>query len=436
MAKRILITFLGIGQLDKSANADGRYRAAKYKIEDQYYETSFVASALAQHYKVDKLIFIGTMKSMWDEVYAHFSKKHIDEKYYESLFDLRQNSNSDTEPNSSFFVELERILGNHSKVIPVKYGLNVDELQFNLNQILQINNHLDDGDEVLIDITHSFRSLSVTVTTTLMYLRDVSSKHLKVSGLYYGMLDIIGELGYAPVVDLKYLDEMQQWIKGAFAFTNYGDINPLAALLPNETKFIEAANMFTLASQLNLTGEITSNANKVVSHLATIEFHKNHYKAFEAVKENIEAFPKKLYAKGNNWEAYLIIAKRNFDNQQFGMSILSAWEGVVARFTELYGQPADFKNYQVISKLVRDGNFYLHFKGTVFQDFNVKMKELSKFRNAIAHAEDFVTFTAKDVAQNFPPILTFLEKQLGSTLLNGIDRKIKYNDYNNAYKSK
>jgi hypothetical protein len=72
MAK-ILISSLGAGR-PTGANEDSvrEYRTAKYKIENQEYEDSFVASALDRHLKLDGIIFIGTIKSIWEEVYRSF----------------------------------------------------------------------------------------------------------------------------------------------------------------------------------------------------------------------------------------------------------------------------------------------------------------------------------------------------------------------------
>ncbi|MEA3228708.1 MAG: TIGR02221 family CRISPR-associated protein, partial [Campylobacterota bacterium] len=61
MAK-ILISSLGTGQ-----KKDGSYNTAKYKLNNQIYTTSFVADALMQELKIDKLFLVGTKKSIWDE---------------------------------------------------------------------------------------------------------------------------------------------------------------------------------------------------------------------------------------------------------------------------------------------------------------------------------------------------------------------------------
>ena len=86
---KILISPLGAGALKKdSIESIGRYRKATYKIAGEEYETSFVASALYKHLELDDIIFIGTVKSMWEEVYFSFCSEKgimIDEDYWEEL---------------------------------------------------------------------------------------------------------------------------------------------------------------------------------------------------------------------------------------------------------------------------------------------------------------------------------------------------------------
>src|SRR5699024_10458321 len=82
MAK-VLITPIGTGR----RTSDRGYPTAKYKFQDndKIYETSFVSSALAEHLEVDKIIFIGTAKSMWEEIYRYFTDnigENVDDDYW------------------------------------------------------------------------------------------------------------------------------------------------------------------------------------------------------------------------------------------------------------------------------------------------------------------------------------------------------------------
>ena len=72
MSKKVLIAGIGGGKNKET----GTYRVANYKIENKIYEQrSFITSALEEHYGIDKIIFIGTTGSMWDNLYEFYSKK-------------------------------------------------------------------------------------------------------------------------------------------------------------------------------------------------------------------------------------------------------------------------------------------------------------------------------------------------------------------------
>ena len=72
MAK-ILIAGLG-----KGIKKDGKYKETNYSIElgnnDSiiYENENFITSALEKHFEIDKTIYIGTVGSMWDNLYSYY----------------------------------------------------------------------------------------------------------------------------------------------------------------------------------------------------------------------------------------------------------------------------------------------------------------------------------------------------------------------------
>ena len=75
MAK-ILIAGLG-----KGIKEDEKYRETNYSIEKGnnesiiYENESFITSALEKHFEIDKTIYIGTVGSMWDNLYSYYCDK-------------------------------------------------------------------------------------------------------------------------------------------------------------------------------------------------------------------------------------------------------------------------------------------------------------------------------------------------------------------------
>lgn len=65
-----LISFLGKGQV----TGKREYRKAQYSIDGKTYSSSFLASVIAEHFEVKNQIIIGTVKSMWEELYRNFQE--------------------------------------------------------------------------------------------------------------------------------------------------------------------------------------------------------------------------------------------------------------------------------------------------------------------------------------------------------------------------
>ena len=162
MAK-VLISFLGTGRQNRNTDlslplSQRKYYTTKYLIDGHTYETPFVAAALSEHYKVDKVFMIGTVHSMWEEVYSCYSQmngQEIDERVYFELGEYCEVANSRTELDIPYKDVVEKALGDKSKVILIKYGLSQEEIEENVKIILKINDLLNTGDELIVDVFHS-----------------------------------------------------------------------------------------------------------------------------------------------------------------------------------------------------------------------------------------------------------------------------------------
>ncbi|WP_336019844.1 hypothetical protein [Fusobacterium polymorphum] len=124
MSKKVLIAGIGGGKNKET----GTYRVANYKIENKVYEQrSFITSALEEHYGIDKIIFIGTMGSMWDNLYEFYSKKYqknYDENYHLDLMVVIDNATMDTDINSLNLTKFNGTFKDKILGIVTKYGMN------------------------------------------------------------------------------------------------------------------------------------------------------------------------------------------------------------------------------------------------------------------------------------------------------------------------
>ncbi len=264
MPRRVLISPLGPGSLNKMNTTEREYRPATYRIGEKEYNETFISKALSRHFNIDTVFLIGTVKSMWEEAYEVYGKgtPHWDEYQWAMLAEQIDTASVNTDPQSFDLTVLEKVLGDNAKAFVMKYGVNEQEMMENWEYLSHIEEYLEDGDIVYFDITHAFRSMAFYILSVLNYIIDVSEKKIEVGGVFYGMLDVIKETGYAPIVDLKPLYETFRWSRGAYSFLQHGNGYEIAALVKDE-KLSNLIKSFSDAININFLGSIKSKMGKL-----------------------------------------------------------------------------------------------------------------------------------------------------------------------------
>lgn len=88
---------------------------------------------------------------------------------------------------------------------------------------------VNEGDAVVLDITHGFRSLPLIAAVATAYLRV--AKGVRLHSLLYGAYEARDADGRAPVFDLTPLVVLLDWTAAADLFRRSGNAEPLAGLL-------------------------------------------------------------------------------------------------------------------------------------------------------------------------------------------------------------
>lgn len=114
---------------------------------------------------------------------------------------------------------------------------------------------IHEGEEVIFDITHSFRSLPMLGFLMLAYLRV--AKNVTLRRVLYGAWEAKGEQGITPVFDLTPFVTMLDWAQAANRFKDTGDASLFTPLL--QEKRIAAFN--SVSRQLTCLSEAL-NANR------------------------------------------------------------------------------------------------------------------------------------------------------------------------------
>lgn len=384
MARKVLIGFIGTGMWeDRTAPiSERKYKKAKYRIEGQIKESSFISSVLADHIGVDCIYLIGTMKSMWEEVYSSFAQKNgeeFDDNYCLDLAITGSESNYETPISSQHLKKVEAVLGKNSKICVIKYGIDDEELMFNFEQIKLLLENLKDEDEIYLDITHAFRSIPLFATTVLMYINDVLQKRTTVKGVYYGMLDAMSEFnGVAPVVNLNKLVEIQNWIKGAYSFSNFGNGFLISDLLREEGNNENAQKIENLSKAIRIA--YANDIKNEIKNVGKIK-EKLSIPASLVIPNVIDSIEKILKKSKTDSQFQILLALWYNEKKLYSLSYILLAEAIVTFVCEQEGHQDVSK--KSIRKQCQD---LIYTKYATLLNPNEYYKTINEIRNNIAHA--------------------------------------------------
>ena len=210
-----IISFLGL-------NA---YQVTKYlnpeNPNSEFCETKYYQEALAQFYEPDSIYIFLTQKV---EKYSpgKFQKLGDNSDHY-----VRQ---SEEKSNWEQLKEIFQSKYPHVNLIPVK-GIpeqnTVDDIWTIFNKV---NECLEEGDEVIFDITHSFRSVPIVALLAVSYFRVV--RDVKIKALIYGAFEAKNtNTNETPTFDLLPVIRLFDWLTATDQFLKTGNGRDLASLL-------------------------------------------------------------------------------------------------------------------------------------------------------------------------------------------------------------
>ena len=322
---KVLIAGIGGGKNKET----GTYRVANYKIEDKVYEKrSFITSALEEHYEIDKTIFIGTTGSMWDNLYEYYCNrydKEYDENYHLELMGVIDNATMDTDIYSLNLAKFNETFKDKILAIVTKYGMNELEIFENFNLIIQLQNELKDGDEVYLDITHSFRSNAFWMFLVMNYLTDVEDKKITVKAITYGMLEAQKDR-VAPVVDLNAFYKILQWIKGANNFKNYGNSYLIEQNIENE-KLSKKLRNFSDALNMNYIASLRQSINSLKKLEEDIKSLEGPAKLI--IPKVIKDFMDRFATEEKDYLFQAELAKWHFEQKRYAMAYININESII-----------------------------------------------------------------------------------------------------------
>ena len=344
--KRVLITSIGGGNIETSEGKMElkKYHNTVYNINNKKYEiTTYMPKVVEEEFEVDKTIIIGTTGTMWDNVYSQYcikNGKEIDETYVKNLRDIERESDKNTPIEDLNINKFNEEFGNSVKGIVIKYGLNQEEIFENFNSIIQLEEEFNDKDEyeVILDITHSFRSTAFWMFLVMTYLTDVSNKNIKIIEVTYGMHEITRKNDdSSPIILLNSFLEILNWIKGASELKQYGNSYYILENLKGNKdipKEIEKElENFSNAMNMNYVGSLLESLDK----LADLEKDKKLDSIVGPAKHIIpDVLRKFIYdfdirESNDNRRKYLLqatLAKWHFEQKRYAMAAININESL------------------------------------------------------------------------------------------------------------
>ena len=391
MAK-VLITLLGTGRQAKDEESS-KYEVTDYKIENKVYKNlTFLSNAIIQHKNIEKVFFIGTNKSMWDNIAETFKS---DDDYIMSILEKKE-TNSLVEEDLIPLNNLidEKLNSKNSKCFIVKDGENEEELWHIFEKFIEILDLIDEKDEVYFDITHLFRSLSVM--SFVMAEFGQISKNIQIKGLYYGMFK---KNEPSLIIDMSMFFELLEWSKAIEEMEKFASLNRLVNL--SNTKiakngFNALINMEQAFDIANMTA-IFKSINRLKNHLNY--FSENENKIIRLIAPRIEKFITKL-SKNRLSDFQFELASFFAEKHYHSIAYIALAEAVVTKVCEKRDLNTNDKNDREQAK-----NILYKYKSYPFNSIERKFweiyfKQINRIRNNIAHQLE-TTKQPKDDISNF-----------------------------------
>lgn len=262
MARKILVSFLGLGKYEKT----NYYFNSEKK---DFVETCFIQEAILRYLIFDKEEKVEPIVFITNEAYINWNHNSFNEGLKDAIVNINQS-----------FKECDFIIPS---------GKTEDEIWTIFKLVFD---QIKDGDEVYFDITHGFRSLPMLAMVLINYAKFL--KNVKVLGIFYGAFDareIMDNVTYTPVWDLKSFSAIQDWTNAANQFLTTGNGFMLSDLVDgNESpKLKNAIAQFTKEILVNRGPDIFSGSTQITIQKELNEVNPENNKPLGIILSKVKA---------------------------------------------------------------------------------------------------------------------------------------------------
>lgn len=366
---KILISLLGTGKSAKNDNNKNEYEKTNYIINNTVYpDEQFVAMPIIKHFKIDNVFFIGTNKSMWDNIYESFGGRNED--YALALMTKKENSTLvENDLHILNTTIIESLGSSKSQCIMVENGESEEELWYIFERFLKIIEFIDKGDELYIDITHLFRSLSVMSFIMTEFAKTY--KEFKMAGMFYGMLDSNNQ---SKIIDLGVFFELLDWsraISNLRKFGNSYELKQLINSMEGGEELKKSFSDFSNALSISDVGAMQNSIKILKGKIADFDKHHNHI--IQLISKDLKDFLKRFDL--NSLSIFQFeLARWYYENKSYAFSYISLAEACVSAICEQEGlNPTQKEDREEAKKILRNDSRFQQWK------------KVNTIRNNIAH---------------------------------------------------
>ena len=183
----------------------------------------------------------------------------------------------------------------NANIVVVPTGSTKDELWSVFSAIVD---SVEEGDSIIVDVTHGFRSQPMLLLMAVMFLR--TAKHCRVEGVYYGAYDS-ARPETTPVFDLTPFIDMVDWSHAVEAYFASGSTAGLKSLTrttkPKPGEDVDLSRRSSIVTELhslsqNLmtsrTGKVGEAARRVTSAIAAAKKGKQEPRPIAYLLDRLE----------------------------------------------------------------------------------------------------------------------------------------------------
>ncbi len=394
---KILITSIGTGDIKKDSDSD--YHETTYKIDKKEYKNTLTSQVIVEHYDIDKVYFIGTAGSMWDNLY--FKYNGDDENYMDELTKKKKEGTLTLDDLAKFEKSIDTYLKKEgSKCFLIDYkNQDNDEVWKNFEKLLEIKSHIAKGDEVYLDITHGFRYMPILNIFLLEFLTLLHKDSFQIKAILYGMF----AGNNSEIIDFKIFFDLLSWVKAINDFKLNSKTISLANLLKSEDieaskTLLQFGNNLQLANMHSLW-QFMKQANKKLQKL-----NNSNNKVIKFISSEIEEITNKFNKETQSLFQYEL-AKWLYESQNYALSYIALYEAIITKVCEKKGY--DLNNHKEREEAKKrvdhpyDKLFNTLIKGKENQN------SISQIRNSIVHQN----MERKDLVMQDIERLAFFLKQ-------------------------